>query len=107
MAEGALSGEEAEAALIPPEYDPKNVPKSVKGVARLRQDFEALEQGFEPEAPPLISLRALAVYHIMYGFGRRYCGRRDALVCTHCKLGTIYTPSFKRMDIILGRSFAS
>lgn len=38
MAEGSLSVEDAEAALNPPEYDPKNVPKSVQGVSRLNQD---------------------------------------------------------------------
>jgi hypothetical protein len=55
--------------LCIPEYDPKNVPVHVKGVERLRQDFEALNEVFEPTSPPLISVRALTLYHIMYGFG--------------------------------------
>jgi hypothetical protein len=69
MADGSLSFEDGEAALNPPEYDLKNVPKSVKGVDRLKQDFQALAEVFEPTSPPSISVRALLVYHIMYGFG--------------------------------------
>jgi hypothetical protein len=69
MVDGTLSAGDAEAALNPPDYDPKNVPKFVKGVSRLKQDFEALDAIFEPESPLLMSLRALCVYHVMYGFG--------------------------------------
>jgi hypothetical protein len=69
MDEGSLTAEDGEAALNPPTYDPKNVPTVVKGATRLKQDLEALAEIFEPASPPLLSVRALDVYHIMYGFG--------------------------------------
>lgn len=69
IAEGSMSDQDGEAALHPPEYDPKNVPKSVKGVARLMQDFTSLQEVFEAPKPPLVTVRALTVYHILYGFG--------------------------------------
>jgi hypothetical protein len=63
MAEGSLSAGDAEAVLNPPDYDPKNVPKFVKGVSRLKQDFEALDAIFEPESPLDVTTGAVLVSH--------------------------------------------
>jgi hypothetical protein len=69
MEKGRMSEGEGRAALNPPAYDPKKVPLHIKGVGRLKADVVALLDLFASVKPPLVMVRALCVYHILYGFG--------------------------------------
>jgi hypothetical protein len=68
LADGLLTESEAEAALNPPDYDPKNVPRLVKGVARFCRDVKSLASLFSLKAPPLVTQQAQIVCHILHGF---------------------------------------
>ena len=66
--ESNWSREEGDEILGDLVYDPKNTPFTVKPVPRFNSCLRALWQLFEHEEPPVVLVRSMAVFLLLYGF---------------------------------------